>query len=254
MSNKYGSIVRTYFARNMYEVALNPPDPIPIASAGSVGGWVALQIFSIPAGEISPDTNFLIRQVGLLSNFADGLVFASVPDRIDAQVVVAAVKVDSVVTGQLQFASGDKTVVSPGGVFGTQLIAGSIVKVVSGNGTYYYLIDSVTDANNAELTDYPKIAGTLDSYKMATVSSDNLPRYINIPTLNSLYDVNEYLVPVARLSSIAGVEDFVFLARVNTTHDIMFSTIGINTDYENLVCTFDLAMTLEFTSANPDLS
>lgn len=249
MSNKYAGPNRLFFARNMVEndIALSAGTDITIANTQ----WISNQPFRILSGVVNKNSNMMVRRLGLFSNFADGLVFTSQPYRVDFTIVVAAISVGAAITGGITFTLGSRTVTSPSGIFGGggEIDTNGFFKV----GNEYYKIQDVADANNATLSDNAYVNGNQACNIISTLDSDGFI-YQHLPVLNCMADVDEFIVPSARLSGISGLDDLIFLANVNPLHSITFATDGINSAYDTTIVTFDVGMELEYTSANPDLS
>lgn len=243
--NKYGSVLRTYIIRNMYEDALASGVDIVIP-AGAPPLRTAPQ-FTI---DMNPQTNISIDKIGVFSNFADGLVFKNPYDRIDVTVdTVAFQNMSNSYT--LQFTYGSKavttTIGAPGWTIGIET-AIAITDPETGRITVMNIMPTAVDAGDLE--DYwMYTTAQVQCNALQPVSIDNpIEQFHTISTLNCMYNFSKFEEPF--LFSGGNPYDYVALrASLNywSPHTTTFLTNSIDPAFDGNTVTFDLVLDIEFT-------
>lgn len=182
MSNKYGSIVRTYTVRNMYEDTLSPGTDITVPHTSPTR---SVPFFPLHANK---ETNFSVKRVGVFSNFADGLVFANPENRLSVFMRFFAYTLAE--SYEVQLTYGNKavtTIGTPNWTPGSDL-------VISIEGIHRRI--NPTAAGTGNLLDYwDGGSNTFDARNLATPSGGATYTAMAISTLNCMYDVVELAEP-----------------------------------------------------------
>lgn len=140
-SNKYGSLVDTFAAYDMYNLPMPalPPADLTIAAGGIVSTYMSFRNSATSrVVDFNPNDNPYIRGVGLTSNLADGLVDASSSHKGAAtswQIILRPLRVSADLTGTITNAAGSATVSGAGTVFTQELAVGSLLIWADDNGT-----------------------------------------------------------------------------------------------------------------------
>lgn len=266
MANKYSSVTRTLRGRNVFEGAV--PAPGTDLSIGK-NAWTPTIInrldgydYTVPAAtsvkNISEESNMIIRRAGLFSNFADGLVQASVAPSIDAFIRAAAYTRGDPPSGAATF-SGDstsKTLTLTAGAIG-DFSADDVILITEGaaalgplGATFrqYAIIASVDGgAGTITLYDYPKF-GFTDArvYALTAISESSRFAFVrDMIDLNYMYDVNQFITPLSFSTSAA--TDIVILGNIAAEDTQAWHTDTIAAGFEDDVLFFDLMAEIEFT-------
>lgn len=250
-ANKYGSIVRTYTVRNLYEATLTVGNDITLPQ---VDNRTLTQLVA----DISRETIFSPRRIGIFSNFADGLVFKNPADRINI-----GVQYDPFVEGDrytLGFTQGAKAVTTvagtPGWTPGTTYPLTVYVPVtVTGFGNEQVVVNiTATGANTGDLEDYWQY-GTNNLTARALSNSVIVPTtrtVLGISALNCMYEFNDVATPFL----IEGGGNFdVVRMRLNVnrlgggsaTNTTTFMTHAIDSSFNDSDVYFDAVVEVEFT-------
>lgn len=247
MANKYSSILRTVRARNVYEGVIAPPADLTIVS----GDWVQ-QVLQDRANIQSVQSNFILRRLGIFSNFADGLVFKNANERINVRIFAQAYT-RTLLTGTLQTTVGSKAVTGVGTSFTTEVFTQDILAIpASGDQYSYHIVDGdPADDFNLNLTDYAEYNAITPAYKLISQPSFVQFNYRHISELNYMYEIDEFFSPLQ--FATPALTDIVILAAINqsslnfSASDIDFLTKSISTDFVDDVVHFDVVAELEFT-------
>lgn len=245
--NRYGSIEKTFWARNVYQgtFAVAPPADLTILNTD----WHQQFLFNkyTLLDAVSINTNIFVKNVGVFCNFADGLVFKTEIDVIDLAIqafVIAPVAPPVVGTITLSPASRAVT-----GVGFAPLLPGSIIR----SGLYTYIVEAIADDNNATLTDFPK--NTLVGAAWAQWGATGPSVVINctdIRSLNQFIPVERFLSPVAFSVTDPSFLLMLMVFDINqitgtTAHNVTFLTKSIDPAFAGDVVTMDVGITLEYT-------
>lgn len=257
MSESYPSVLRTYFTRNLFEGNILPPADFTLVGADclrqitdlnySAGGGGAAQ------QPINPETNLYIRNAGVFSNFADGLVFKNPWQRVDLEIRVRAYTRGGNLTGTLAAAMNSKTLTGAGTAFVAEVPPGSMIEWEPnvGGPREVGIVNTVTDNTHLDLNNYPLTNIANCSFRILTPvgSGSRFYQQLSLPTLNQMFYVNHFvnLTNVTRdgilLDAILNHNAF------SAVHDTVFLTKSISTDFDGDAIHFDGAVDVEFTEA-----
>ena len=268
--NKYGSVVRTFIARNMvWNHALTqgavpnglfklaPPAALVIddSASGSTppNPDLVMQFFDStklqqPEEGWLPLGNVFLKRMGLFSNFADGLVLENLEGRLSLNVVIStfsAVKM----TGTIAFTKGSNLVTGTNfnaDIIGTArnfvIAADTIFDLDLRNAFAIYKVDNT----NARISNYAYNSYAGDTYFL----TESVVRYITtlnaIDCLNNMVDV-EMFFPAA--VSVTGTNPYAYAYLSVDTTDSKFSllTNTISDSFATTPASFDAAIELECT-------
>lgn len=255
-SNQYGSVLRTYTVRNLYEAALTPGTDVVMPYSGGLARFVPQLTM-----HADKETNFIIQKVGIFSNFADGLVFKTPADRIDLSVNAAGFKLQTAGVGitdvhiGLVFTYGSRAVTTafgnPGWTIGTTY-AVAIDEPTTGQTLLQFI--TATAANTGNLQDYWQYSDTIVStlcHQVAQVAVPPTVRYKNISVLNSMYNFNQFFTP---LVFTIGIATYAYMGvyiswNYDDSHNTTFMTHTIHPAFTGATVFFDLVLDIEFTEA-----
>jgi hypothetical protein len=254
--NKYSSIERVLTARNLFEGTISPPNDFTLTP---VTGFQQLvnNPFSpnaIDESYISRNTSFTIRKVGLFCNFADGLVFKNPWQNIRLRISVGLYYESSTVAGTIVKVNNSKTVTGAGFVplAPDTLAPGDIISLFPEE---FHIIDTITDDNNATLTDYPFYddpAGAWTKLENNDAGGDIYIDYFKIRELNYFHDIDFNYSPQL-FTGLSGTSQWViikaqiFYDNSVTDPDIDFLTKTIDTSYDQDLVHFDAKLLVEYT-------
>jgi hypothetical protein len=247
--NKYGSHVKAFRARNVVEGTLAPPGDFSITSAN-----IFTQVLQ-PERSININSNFSVQQVGVYSNYADGLVIKDPRYRLDVFITARSYIQAAVdLTGVLTFDPSTKNVTAVGGAFLAELAAGDFISIIAAGFKEYAIVNSVTNNNLLVLRDYPYLnpAGLLYTARRLAPSGGTASAvlYRDVSELNQMNQVEQFLTPT--LYSVAAATDIVLtgsiLQRVGAGGPITipFLTKSIDVTFTNSIY-FDIMANIEYT-------
>ena len=248
MSNKYFSTERRVWAKGVYAANITPPNDFTIAS-----GAFLSPIVSIDQQALNPNSNIVINKVGLYSNFADGLVWKTVGQRLWLGITARVYTIDTnFLTGMFAITAGSKAVTGVETAFNTELADGDVFTNGGASGllgTFVYRVNgNPPDAANLTLHDWPEQSLTMmNMRKLVPLGSDAFRR-IEITTLNEMIDLDEFMKPSAFVAA-GSVPRYVTLEMsfLNSA-GLTFLTKSINTAFSGDSCFFDTALDIEFTA------
>lgn len=240
--NRYGSSIRFLQARNCFEGIISPPNDLTIA----FGDWQE-QLFTTVQLQ-NPNANFTIKSLGINSNFADGLIFKEPEDRVDIIVISRGLVHGAAITGTVNLTEGDKTL-SGGGTtqFVTDGVSAGDFLLIGGR---LYLVASVTDEDNLELSDYAKLTAAAQTCRETTLAGSFSFLFENTSMFNFMHPVEEFIPLTSLLGSEA--DSVVITAKVNQNfdsvnrHSVSFLTKTINTDFDGDKIYIDVIGEFEF--------
>lgn len=239
--NKYSSIERRHWARNIYETTIPAASADIVLANGNFVNQIVRDSFII-----EPHTNLLMRRLGVYSNFADGLVWKNPSEFLFLTIEVHSVYQDSAPTGTQNVTLGSKTLT--GTLLTTDFGAGNFVWDTTA--ASFYRINSLADAANGTLDNYASRTSA-DSFIRLLPISDALSVVAEVRTLNEMYEVEEFFNPLVFGAGANTPEFIVIDVRLASYGDVTFLTKSINTDFEGDPVYFDVALDLEYTP-NPD--
>jgi len=251
--NKYGSVVRAYTVRNLYETTLTAGNDItlPVVNNRTMTQMVA---------DISRETIFSPRRIGIFSNFADGLVFKNPADRINIGVQYDPFNKGDEYT--FAFTQGLKAITTVAGTPGwtpgtTYPISVEVPVTVTGFGNEEIVVNvTATGANTGDLEDYWAY-GTNNLIAHALSNSIIVPTtrtVFGISALNCMYEFNDVATPFL----VTGGDTFDLVRmrlNVNTlgggvaNNTTTFLTSNINSVFDDETVYFDAVVEVEFTTA-----
>jgi hypothetical protein len=250
--NKYGSIERTFWARNIYQGAL--PAAIPADLVIAQADWHTQLSVNKYYGldPVSINTNVMLKQVGLFCNFSDGLVFKSYKDVIDLQISsFVANPVVPAKTGTLICSPASRTVTGSGFA---ALLPRQIINVPF---IGFFIVESIVNDGQAVLTDFPKYTlligapGAWTAWAAAGPTNTIYPDDIRI--LNTFLPYENSISPVPYSAAVATSQLMIQIdVKTNSSplqdaHDVTFETITIDTAFNSAPCAFDVGLVLELT-------
>lgn len=244
MGNKYFSNEREWVARNIAEETISPPADLTID--GNNVDWKEQIANHFEQFNGDENSVIIVREAGIFSNFADGLVFKNANESIDLFINARFVATWTSI-GNVTLTQGSKTMTGAG--FNANLSPGDFILVAGGASNYYAIVDSVTDDNNAELRDYAQASyGPIVGF-VASSSTLSSFQFRNIRVLNRMYSTEWYVNPIL----IAGdVQDIILSVQPNYANnlhhdDVVFHTDSISTDYDEAAVYFDGILKVEIT-------
>jgi len=203
-------------------------------------------------------SNISMHDIGLFSNFADGLVFqdgwASNNLTIGIRARRLAISPISGTTDTDTYNVTNKIADAVGGSFTTETNTGDVLCFQNPGGGEIFplgIIKTITDDNNIELTSFKSnlvhLVG-LDNYFIGKPQS-TIEYKTGIVTLNEMYDLAEYVNP-ADLTGSGQYVSIEYLLEFNTPSDVVFSRDAISSDYDGDDVFFNIVSTLEYTPGN----
>lgn len=235
MPNKYFSVERRVWAAAVAQDTLAVPAVITINT-------VAPKFFSINQAKINPNSNMVISRLGLFSNFADGLVWRLLNDRIWIACTAYAFNSGSDITGVSNPAGGTQTINGVGTQYTTDLAVNDYIT----NGFWIWKVSSITNDTTLSVREWIEFSGANQTIRKLTTLGTDVLLPFQIRTLNDMYDCNEFIQPAQFATSAVGfmaIEATLALADAATE----FLTDSINPAFNGDVCHFDVSMDLEFT-------
>lgn len=261
MSNRYGSRLQSFTARNVAKPsAISPPNDFVLTTANFN---TIDQILTPSPQPVNNASNIIVQRVGLFSNFADGLVFKNPADQLPLNVRVGLYRQDDLsgVGNTVTFTRGSKAVTGVGTAFTTDFSPGDIIYHnigidINGNKIgWYYGIESVTNDTNMELMDYAYNTEAGADYAKMTSSSagTQIANQVHIRQLNTFYELDKFYTPQI-YGDTTDFNELVIRASISdktdyyTRADFTFLTKSINTAYDGDTCFFDIRADVEYTA------
>lgn len=240
--NSYASNERRLTARNVAEQALPviPADLVLSLSQDFNRVFFRENIFNFQPWNING--NFFVKRLGIFANVGDGLVFASPLERFNLDLRMCGYT--SVDRGSsCTFAVNSKAIV------GTDFLAKLTVgRVLSDNNANPYFVAHITDDNNAELTDYARVASIGHIVEFV----EGVPAEISIAdvsVLNEMFDCDCFFpVGVNITASMTKVLLSVIMTSSNAAaSQVTFLTKSMDTAFAADRAIFDVQADVEFT-------
>jgi len=233
--------MRRFWARNVVEKTISPPNDLQIAQADPVE-----QAFDLGTGpELNLDTNLIIHSIGLFSNFADGLVFANPEERIRTRLTINACEFVNL-TGTLTTTAGSKTLSGAGTAFTTELSDGDIILF---GGAYHIIDGAPANDTTATLRNYAYIGVSESGQRCDIINGQGANKDIDIRQLNYMYDLSDFVLPISLTDTTP--DAIVLIGTITTDNDnFTFLTKSVNTDFDGDNCFFSLGIDVEFTPEN----
>lgn len=248
MSNKYGSITRTFILRNWYEDTLNPGTDVVLPSPVSMG-VASNRFFPYFTRDTNKDTNYVVSRVGVFSNFADGLVLKNPADRIDVALSFSAYLEKE--SYSLNFTYGSKAVTLAAGTtgWGAGTLQQVLVSELPGRpGATARYIDA-TDAANGVLNDYwDQPSGARTCKNLQFVDGSTFLRF-GLSALNCMINLNEFAQPFV-FSTAQNYDAITLGGALNDDHTATFLTNIIDSSFADEKVIFDIVADVEFTGVD----
>lgn len=259
MPNKYASTCKLYTAPHMVaDKTLSPPSDFSLAPAECYEGVVDVQ-----PGEWNVNSRLIVREVGIFSNFADGLVFKNIYEKMSLKLTATTLSTDHVLAGTATTTLNARGIVGAGTSWNTgadQLVPGDVVLVTTPNTSQYCVVNTVTNDTNITFTQYPKMASgnvTLTLLSRPAATLQDKTGFRNISALNTFYDIDWFINPRIATND----HQPVIFVKINSGFDVAgqppsisqhsttFLTKSISTDFADDHVSFDVLFKCEVTLA-----
>lgn len=220
-----------------YDNVISPPNDFTLPESAITNNFY----FRLDQNFIDENTNYRIRNIGVFSNFADGLVPKNPGFNIKVSFGIQGYEYDSDVTGTSTPVPGSKIVTGVGTNYTAELSVNDTIT----EGRYLYHVASVDSNTQITLREYVQddsFSTSLDKLSFTAASSSVIT---DIPVvLNAMHPVEEF-IPVEFFSSTPTYIGF--YGRLSHVGDIDFLTKSISTDYDGDSCFFDIYADVEYT-------
>jgi hypothetical protein len=241
----YNSIKKRIISQSVYETNLVAGTDITIP----VDGFKSV-LLRIPIGDYNHRSNIRVHNVGIFSNYADGLVFKHPYNYIAAGYRFYRMG-SSPFTGDITYDMDDKTVTGAGTSFTTEVFPNDVLIQYSGSivGNYDLsavgVVDSITNNTALELTSYPVTPNNpAINSGVLTPLLDSQVRTIDISTLNQMYTLGDYINPI----DVSGAGEYIILRSEIDIHEpLVFSRDAISADHDGETVYFEVHVDLEYT-------
>jgi hypothetical protein len=242
MSNRYGSVLRSFTIRNIYEAVLTTGTDIVIPQ-NQLNRTVS--DFSYNTHQ---ETNFIARKIGIFSNFADGLVWKNPADRADLTTDFLVFEYADSYTVNVTY--GSRAITASAAVW-PALTNISIAIDLPNNLTGVFIISTATTSTGT-LEDYwsyptnPNLAAR----NLTQIGAFETWTMKNLSLLNCMYEYNEFAQPfvIGQGNSYDIIAMRVAL-NADTNHTTTFMTNTIDSSYDSEKVYFDIVTEIEFTRA-----
>jgi len=253
--NKYQSKLHVFRARNIVVGAVAPPADFLITSALSKRQLLQPHgpIAGFYTNSCNINGNFCIRQAGVFSNFADGLVFKDSRYRLDIifQAQACTIAAGSL-TGLMSFDPTSKNVVGVGTAFVAELIPGDFITWNTTGQQEYGIVDSITNPLLLTLRDYPHLVlAGWSAWKLSPSMGATYQQAVmyDVSELNFFHDCDIFFNPAAY--SVGASTDLIltatFLQVGSPARDIPFLTKSIDAAFAASPIFFDICANIEYT-------
>lgn len=245
MANKYFSRERRFWSHYIGVQALTAKTDYSFIFDPSV-----TYLLNINQQSLNDDSNFIVRNVGLFSNFADGLVWKHPERQLFARINVKTWSLDATVFTGTNFTSEGSTFAVTG--TGTNFAAeGMSAGDYFTDSDYIYKAGAAITATSIETVNpvpMQKTSSPLTLLKKLTqVGSTEIRREIEISELNSLIPYDEYFTP----GLVAGADFDAVSLEVSLTSNTValeFLTDSIDPAFNSNDITFNFCADLEYTA------
>lgn len=254
MSNRYSSTQRFLRARNIAVSTITPGVDLTINAAlfrtsifnaydskYKIAPFQAVNIIDL-------DTAVQVKQIGVYSNFADGLIFKEPAHGFDVAINYEAFT-RVAITPTALFTEGSKNVTLSANL--APSLAGYFIR--NDVGQYYNVYSHVSGTSAVVLSDYSKETNAASVItKLSSLRTGQSVYMTNINQLNTLFDFDGFL----DRSLIGGstATDILLYANLEPfmsymTHSIVFRTDTIDPAFTAAPVCFDIGITAEFTES-----
>jgi hypothetical protein len=259
MSNRYGSYSRTIVARNVvWDGSVAPfagkvlasPSPLVINNPGDTQGqFFQFNNGSLSGDEWNTDGNAFIKRIGVFSNYADGLIFATPSSRLSVQVRTAVVEIiPQQQAGLMNFTAGSNVVTGTGfnQLSSSPCFIADTANVYDAHYYTFYRQNNVL----GYISDYAfvdKVAAPVSEVALQNTLSSVTLR--SIGQLNQFYDA-EFFLP-AHITKLTAAQTVLFYGVLNLDSGLSmnFATNIIDVTLNNNIVTFDIMAEVEVTPA-----
>lgn len=249
--NSYGSNIRTYIARNVAELTLNPPNDLTFTGQKKA---ICRTAVVNPAHNFpwNINGNFFLRQFGLFCNLGESLVLKNPAQRLDMVLELWTFRERNVIPDPCyaDFVAGSKNIT--GIALDVAIYSGLVIIDGAGNP---YIVDTVLSPTSATLCDYARWTGRAGSPQLLFLSS---PRQVanyrielpDLSLLNTLYDY-EAFIPSNKFASVSSpdTDKTLFIVSIENQQggSAEFITKSIPATYAGDKAIFDAYIEIEFT-------
>ena len=248
MFNQYGSRTRRFIGGNFYSAAITPPTTFAIAPLANTR-FLRTLAPSQGFGKclLNPNSNAIVKRIGIYSNFADGLVWGDpdgYPNPFQVAVLGKLYNRDSYLTGSYSVSAGSVNV------------TGDTSTLASGNaiilGGFPCMVDTIVGANAFTIYDPIPVTITnqVSTQKLLLIGTGLSPSMF-INTLNDMYDCDGAVIPTGAInpSNIAPAYMFLQVA-VRVSKAMALLTKSISTAFSGDICALHVQCDVEFTEKN----
>lgn len=259
MSNKYSSVSRTMRARVLDNGTISPPTEI---NPGTIN--LRVNVLNTNRDYMNPNSNFVIRRIGMFSNFADGLVFKD-PWFTWAAKIFVTVGNRSALTGSWSGGADGRqltTGAGTGNATSANVFDGLLFGDLTENSqSQYYIKGSGGDDDTINVSDYIMEAGVSakDAYRIIAAGGSFSADSAYLGTfreLNYMYDVDELFNPLQFVSVGTSITELIIAVQPQWP-TIQFGnpqwawlTDAINTDFDQDEWFVDFVADVEYTPKN----
>lgn len=241
----YNSIKKRLISQSVYETVLVAGADITIPTSGFESA-----LLRIPIGEYNHFSNIRVHNVGIFSNYADGLVFKNPYSFISAGFRFYRMGAEPF-SGDITYDMNDKTVTGAGTTFTTQVFPNDVLVQYSGSISGNYglspvgVVKSITNDTSLELTSYPVTPNNvLINSGVLTPLLDSKSRTIDISTLNQMYTLGDYINP----ADVYGDGEYIILrSEISIDEDLVFLRDAIGAAYDGETVSFEIHLDIEYT-------
>lgn len=243
MSTQYGSVRRTFTARNYYTGTITPPNDFVLGSSNKF--FPAISI----AGLLNKNSNIIIKGIGIFSNFADGLVFKNPGDVMPVHIYVQGKKLSNQLTGTFSVDTSNTSLVGVGTLMDTELNAGDgtillnppnsalpqqIVKIA---------VSTVNPLLGTLLTPPLLSYSNVRAWTMTQATYVSVVEYVKI--LNMMQPCEVFLSPIQYSNNATDLITIDVVSLIDPS--CTFMTKSVNTSFAGSAINFDVVLDIETT-------
>jgi hypothetical protein len=235
----YNSIRKIHISQAMQENTLVAATNISIPPLD----WEDV-LFDVYYREYNHLSNLRIHNIGIFSNFADGLVILNPETPLQVGYTVKRMTESAVLSGTVNCTPSNKTVTGIGTVFTAEISAGDVLcEETLGKPLPIGIVDSVTNNTSLELTSYPLYISSGNPIVKLTEDSQST-EYINVDTFNQMYRMEDYINP----ADLSGSGEIISIqARVDHLATLDLARDAIASDFDGDTVFFTVHADLEYT-------
>ena len=232
-------------SRGIYTGIISPPTTYTINQSANYHG-----LFYPSPAVVNMSANAIVKSIGLFSNFADGLVFASNAQPLILNLSILGFSyVGATLPGTASSIAGFDGMLGVGTDYTVSLVSGDYIRGLTSG--YIYRVRSITDNLNLVLYGcYPQ-AFSGERFEKLSVLGTLLPQgIVQIDTLNEMYPITLPSMQTLYAGNSA-IKSFTLEMSldIEAVSGMSFLTKSIDVSYAGSVITFDGAIDFEFTPA-----